>query len=103
MFRSTNSRTQRNLSNLFCVLVFENWTFEQRIVGGKPGRVPWQVAILVRDKSGADVNDLQCGGSILDETHIMTAAHCTSPPPGQQPLDFDVRNKHHIVFCVFVL
>jgi len=48
-----------------------------RIVGGKTGKVPWQVAVIKRETSGLDVNSLHCGGSILDETHIMTAAHCT--------------------------
>lgn len=42
-----------------------------RIVGGKfarPGDFPFAVG-LVRGQ-------LRCGGSIIDERHIVTAAHC---------------------------
>lgn len=47
-----------------------------KIVGGKPiniEEVPYQVALNL------NVNGLQhfCGGSILSEKFIMTAAHCT--------------------------
>lgn len=46
----------------------------KRIVGGKvvaPGEIPWQVA-LIAHPSG----HLFCGGSILSERWIITAAHC---------------------------
>ncbi|XP_054452999.1 coagulation factor IXa [Anoplopoma fimbria] len=45
-----------------------------RIVGGEvviPGEIPWQVA-LVKRPSG----QLFCGGSILSEQWVITAAHC---------------------------
>jgi Trypsin len=47
------------------------------IVGGSPisiEQAPWQVAII------AEISKTElilCGGSILDATHILTAAHCT--------------------------
>ncbi len=46
------------------------------IVGGAEisiGQAPWQVAIeaLVPEEG-----ELFCGGSIIDESHILTAAHC---------------------------
>ncbi|XP_075419518.1 coagulation factor X [Tenrec ecaudatus] len=44
-----------------------------RIVGGnecKPGECPWQ-ALLVNEE-----NEGFCGGTILDEYYILTAAHC---------------------------
>ena len=50
---------------------------EERIVGGfkalKP--IPWQahITIMVGIKSN------QCGGTILDEETILTAAHCLKP------------------------
>lgn len=34
--------------------------------------VPWQVFLLEVDEEGEGI----CGGSILDETHILTAGHC---------------------------
>src|SRR4051812_158292 len=44
---------------------------QQRIVGGSaasPGQFPYQVAV--------DANGGLCGGSVLDDTHVATAAHC---------------------------
>jgi hypothetical protein len=49
-----------------------------RIVGGRavgPGVAPFQVALLRR----ATADELQaqfCGGTIVDATHVVTAAHC---------------------------
>ncbi|XP_066213176.1 coagulation factor IX isoform X1 [Saccopteryx leptura] len=51
---------------------FNNLT---RIVGGesaKPGQFPWQV--LLTDKI-----DAFCGGSIINEKWVITAAHCIKP------------------------
>ena len=44
-----------------------------RIVGGEvaPSMIPWQVAILYD-------NFVRCGGTILDECTILTAASCIS-------------------------
>ena len=44
---------------------------EGRIVGGEvaPSMIPWQVAMLYG-------NSQFCGGTILDECTILTAAHC---------------------------
>ncbi|KAI9514644.1 hypothetical protein NQZ68_031531 [Dissostichus eleginoides] len=45
----------------------------KRIVGGTaviPGEIPWQVALV--ERSG----DLFCGGSILSDQWVITAAHC---------------------------
>uniref|UniRef100_A0A667XGZ3 Coagulation factor IX n=1 Tax=Myripristis murdjan TaxID=586833 RepID=A0A667XGZ3_9TELE len=46
----------------------------KRIVGGKevvPGEIPWQVALIARPSG-----QLFCGGSILSELWVITAAHC---------------------------
>ncbi|KAK7110206.1 serine proteinase stubble-like [Littorina saxatilis] len=43
-----------------------------RIIGGKEsmrGAYPWIVLLFIND-------DYMCGGSIMDTTHIITAAHC---------------------------
>merc|ERR1711992_202397 len=46
-----------------------------RIVGGENAvkhSIPWQAALTSRGS-----NFVFCGGTVIDETHIMTAAHCT--------------------------
>ncbi|CAJ1058821.1 coagulation factor IXa [Xyrichtys novacula] len=46
----------------------------KRIVGGKevlPGEVPWQAALIARPSG-----QLFCGGSVLSERWVITAAHC---------------------------
>uniref|UniRef100_A0A665WR23 Coagulation factor IX n=1 Tax=Echeneis naucrates TaxID=173247 RepID=A0A665WR23_ECHNA len=46
----------------------------KRIVGGKevtPGEIPWQIALVL-----CATGDLFCGGSILSERWVITAAHC---------------------------
>uniref|UniRef100_A0A4W4HKU7 Coagulation factor IX n=1 Tax=Electrophorus electricus TaxID=8005 RepID=A0A4W4HKU7_ELEEL len=47
---------------------------EIRIIGGSqasPGEIPWQVALVVRS-----TQQVFCGGSILSELWVVTAAHC---------------------------
>lgn len=47
------------------------------------GEYPWQVAILKKDpKESVYV----CGGTLIDENHIITAAHCVKTYSG-----FDLR------------
>jgi len=45
----------------------------ERIVGGWeaiPNQYPWMAALFIDDL-------YFCGGSLIDETHVLTAAHCT--------------------------
>jgi hypothetical protein len=47
------------------------------VVGGQEAAIsqfPWQVFVLVTD--AGEKRTESCGGSILDATHILTAAHC---------------------------
>ncbi|KAM8835904.1 coagulation factor IX-like [Synchiropus picturatus] len=51
---------------------------DQRIVGGdeaKPGEIPWQVALMSYSES-LQMNKPFCGGSLLSESWVITAAHC---------------------------
>ncbi len=49
-----------------------------RVVGGDPaeaGQIPWQVALIITDPD--DVNrQYLCGGSIIENGWVLTAAHC---------------------------
>lgn len=48
---------------------------ENRIVGGRkahPGEFPYQVRLNIRSRRGSSL----CGGVIIDQRHILTAAHC---------------------------
>jgi trypsin len=48
----------------------------RRIVGGEPTDIkehPWQVALTIGDNL--------CGGSIIAQRWVLTAAHCVRPPP----------------------
>ncbi|KAM9788534.1 coagulation factor IX-like [Neosynchiropus ocellatus] len=51
---------------------------DQRIVGGdeaKPGEIPWQVALMSYSES-LQKDKPFCGGSLLSEFWVITAAHC---------------------------
>lgn len=48
---------------------------QNRIVGGtkaEPGEFPFQVRLNIRSRRGSSL----CGGVIIDQRHILTAAHC---------------------------
>ncbi|XP_076664976.1 chymotrypsin-2-like [Andrena cerasifolii] len=70
---------------LSSVLLLANAGLVPKIIGGtvaKPGEIPYQVA-LVDLKSGTHF----CGGSILNEDYVITAAHCVK---GKSPTSFKV-------------
>lgn len=74
------SKTTRHGSAVFCGEANPNGKSNKklvldRIVGGRktePGEFPFQVRLNIRSRRGSGI----CGGVILDEKHILTAAHC---------------------------
>ncbi|XP_058446576.1 transmembrane protease serine 11B-like protein isoform X2 [Malaya genurostris] len=57
-----------------------------RIIGGisaRNGELPWHVAIFYDDQ-------YQCGGSIVSQRSILTAAHCLTKENSNETLQFDL-------------
>ena len=62
-----------NTSHLSCM--FPPFEYQQRIVGGisAVSPIPWQVLVVIN-------NMYHCGGTILDDMTILSAAHCFENP-----------------------
>jgi Trypsin len=58
------------------------------VVGGTEASIeqlPWQVVVFAEFEVDGEEEALLCGGSIIDLSHILTAAHCAyNPVTGQQ-------------------
>ncbi|RVE64047.1 hypothetical protein OJAV_G00142440 [Oryzias javanicus] len=69
--------------------------YQHRIVGGDvalPGEIPWQVTLMTRLPSQSRAQPF-CGGSLLSEFWVITAAHCLT----HLGLNFIVRAGEHDV------
>lgn len=60
-----------------------------RVIRGQPAStgIPWQVALVPRSGNMYLPQQIFCGGTIRDTTHVITAAHCV---PGVMPSDIAV-------------
>ncbi|XP_062708283.1 clotting factor C isoform X2 [Aedes albopictus] len=74
----------------FVQLVHHGWTVEE-------GQWPWHVAIFQKQRGSS--GDYACGGTLLDEKHVLTAAHCAvnreteyALPPSKFELHFGQQN-----------
>ncbi|XP_020512713.2 coagulation factor IXb [Labrus bergylta] len=64
---------------------------DQRIVGGdeaRPGEIPWQVTLMSQSPSLGRAQPF-CGGSLLSELWVITAAHCL--------VQADIAKRHFFV------
>lgn len=61
----------------FVQLVHRGWKVEE-------GQWPWHVAMF--HKTGKSSREYACGGSLLDQKHILTAGHCVLNRDTQYPL-----------------
>lgn len=50
----------------------------------QPGQFPWHAALYRKD---GDTDTYVCGGTLIDEQHIVTAAHCATKQNFQHPRD----------------
>ncbi|MCC6315581.1 MAG: serine protease [Thermomicrobiales bacterium] len=59
----------------------------ERIIGGSvasPGQFPFVVALMVSGQKTDPVKRQFCGGSIIAERYVLTAAHCVGVAPRQR-------------------
>ncbi len=62
-------------------------TQETRIIGGKEaaaGEFPWQVALLSNPNNA--YQSQYCGGTLIDASWVLTAAHCVYDTPDSEPI-----------------
>ena len=62
-----------SLGGLFAVAPFSSISFTFPLRPPLSAEYPWQVAILKKEEFD---NVYLCGGSLIDGSHIVTAAHC---------------------------
>ena len=70
---STTTKSSATITQNRCI--YPDFASQQRIVGGveAESNIPWQVLIFIK-------NEFMCGGTILDQMTILSAAHCFEKP-----------------------
>ena len=57
----------------------ERFFLEEKIIGGQPAKLlswPWQAYIVITFKTIKGIISLQCGGALITNDSVITAAHC---------------------------
>lgn len=68
-------------------------TLNTRIIRGKearPRHYPWLVAVMTEDEG-------ECGGSLINDRYILTAAHCLIEKPTDGPAQMSDRSKTFVM------
>ncbi|KAJ8668475.1 hypothetical protein QAD02_010138 [Eretmocerus hayati] len=74
LYLNSNVGNARNILPAFCGLIDPGL----RIFGGSEtsdGEIPWMVALIYDSPTGLRQ---ECGGSLITDRHVLTAAHCIS-------------------------
>ena len=71
--KTTTTKSSATITQNRCI--YPDFASQQRIVGGveAESNIPWQVLIFIN-------NEFMCGGTILDQMTILSAAHCFEKP-----------------------
>ncbi|XP_055547588.1 uncharacterized protein LOC129731533 [Wyeomyia smithii] len=85
---TTESVSEENYDDSECATMYplNEPKVSARIIGGvaaKAGEIPWHVAIFHDDQ-------YQCGGSIISQRSILTAAHCLTKENSNETLQLDM-------------
>ena len=69
-----------------------NNPLSRRIIGGHKSEANWPFYVNITWIDSVTGTRTGCGGFLIDELHVITAAHCLYGPPVLYGLSFCLRN-----------